>query len=157
MTSKNGSRARGFPTAQGFFSTPIRRGRIPTAGTHRARAYGWFQCSGGAPHKLRDNAVAYHVSPDGSLISFGTNKGRLGDREIWLMGPAGEQAHELYGTDDDSSISGLRWSGDAKHVIYSKSDSSGYSLLSRDLAGGPPTSLLSPSEASAAQRLSLVT
>jgi Tol biopolymer transport system component len=31
---------------------------------------------GGAPLKLRDNAAAWSVSPDGSLISFGTNKGQ---------------------------------------------------------------------------------
>ena len=50
---------------------------------------------GGAPHKLRDHAMAWSVSPDGSLISFGTDKGKLGEREIWLMdsdGGAGPQA-----------------------------------------------------------------
>ena len=51
---------------------------------------------GGAPRKLRDNAFAWSVSPDGSSISFGTNKGKLGDRELWLMGPNGEQARKLY-------------------------------------------------------------
>src|SRR5262249_6773901 len=50
---------------------------------------------GGAPRKLRDNSVAYSVSPDGSLISFGTKKGKFGEREIWMMGPNGEQAHKF--------------------------------------------------------------
>src|SRR5262249_2363174 len=46
---------------------------------------------GGSPSKLRDKARACAVSPDGSTISFGTNASKLGDREIWWMGPNGEQ------------------------------------------------------------------
>ena len=101
---------------------------------------------GGPPHKLRDNAVAYSVSPDGSWIGFGTNKGRLGDREIWLMRPSGEQAQKLFDTDDSSSIGGLSWSSDGKRVLYVKTDQSGGSLLSRDLQGGPPTTIFGPDE-----------
>ena len=73
---------------------------------------------GGPPQKLRDNAVAYSVSPDGSLVGFGTNKGRFGDREIWLMGSNGEQARKLFDTDEESSIAGLWWSSDGKRVLY---------------------------------------
>ncbi|MGA8866913.1 MAG: protein kinase, partial [Candidatus Sulfotelmatobacter sp.] len=101
---------------------------------------------GGPPHKLRDNAVAYSVSPDGSWIGFGTNKGRLGDREIWLMRPGGEQAQKLFDTDDSSSIGGLSWSSDGKRVLYVKIDHSGGSLLSRDLQGGAPTTIFGPDE-----------
>ena len=136
-----------FPDSSRFLLNSHPPGQDPNYWNSQGSSIWVVSVLGGAPRKLRDDAVAYRVSPDGFLISFGTNKGRLGDREIWLMGPSGEQPRELYGTDKDSSISGLRWSGDAKHVIYSKSDSSGYSLLSRDLAGGPPISLLSPSEA----------
>jgi len=107
-----------------------------------------WMCSvlGGPPQKIRDNAVAYSVSPDGSLIGFGTNKGRLGDREIWLMEPSGEQARKLFDTDEESSIGGLSWSGDAKRVLYIKTDQSGDTLLSRDLKSGPPTALFGPTE-----------
>ena len=52
---------------------------------------------GGAPRKLRDNATADAISPDGSFISFGTNKGRIGDRESWLMDPSGEVSLEREG------------------------------------------------------------
>ena len=102
---------------------------------------------GGALRRLRDNAVAYSVSPDGSLISFGTNKGRLGDRDIWLMGPSGEQARMLYTTGEDGSLEGFSWSRDAKRVMYTEINGSGRNFLSRDLAGGPPATLLSSSEA----------
>ncbi len=101
---------------------------------------------GGPPRKLRDNAVAYSLSPDGSKIAFGTNKGRLGDREIWLMGPNGEHSLKFDGTDEHSSISGLIWSNDARRVIYEKINESENTLLSRDVVHGPPTQLLSPAE-----------
>jgi serine/threonine protein kinase len=101
---------------------------------------------GEAPRKLRDKAVAYSVSPDGSSISFGTNKGKLGDREIWLMGSDGEQARKLYDTDENSSIFWFNWSPDGQRVMYAIHDESGDTLVSRDPKGGPLTTLLPPSE-----------
>jgi len=101
---------------------------------------------GEPPHKLRDDAIAYSVSPDGSLIGFGTNKGKFGEREIWMMGPSGGQARRLFDADEESSIGGLRWSPDGTRVLYVKTDRSGDTLLTRDLKGGPPNSLLGPGE-----------
>ena len=98
------------------------------------------------PHKLRSDAVAYSISPDGSLVSFGANKGRLGDREIWLMGPNGEGARKLFDTDKESSIFGLSWSSDGKRALYMRTDQSGDSLLNRDLNGGLPTPILGPAQ-----------
>jgi len=102
--------------------------------------------SGRAPRKLRDDAVASSVSPDGSLITFEENKGRFGDREIWLMGPSGEQARKLYATEEDSSLSVFTWSPDGQRLLYRKIDGSGRSLINRDLKGGPLTVLFPPSE-----------
>jgi DNA-binding winged helix-turn-helix (wHTH) protein/Tol biopolymer transport system component len=101
---------------------------------------------GEAPHRLRDHAIAYSVSPDGSAISFGTNNGRLGDREIWLMSPNGEKAHKLFDADEESSIGALQWSNDGKRVMYTKTGESGVTLLSRDLHGGSLITILEPSE-----------
>jgi DNA-binding winged helix-turn-helix (wHTH) protein/Tol biopolymer transport system component len=101
---------------------------------------------GGAPRKLRDNALSWSVSPDGSLISFGTNKGRLGDREIWLMGPGGEHARKLYEARDETYIDGPSWSPDGQRFVYFIHDKSGGAFVSRDLKGGAPTTLFPPSE-----------
>ncbi len=97
---------------------------------------------GEAPRKIRDNAIAYSVSPDGSLVAFGQNKGRLGEHEIWLTGPDGEQARKLYGPAEDSSIGWLTFSPDGRQIIYVNADASGATLVSRDLRGPAVTTLL---------------
>jgi len=100
----------------------------------------------GAPHKVRDHAVAWSVSRDGSLISFGNHNDRFGEREIWLMAPNGEQARRLFDTDENSSIGGLLWSN-TQRVLHIRTDESGDRLVSRDLKGGGPlTTILSSSE-----------
>jgi serine/threonine protein kinase len=101
---------------------------------------------GEAPRRLRDHAIAYSISPDGSLIAFGTNSGKFGDREIWLMGTDGDQARKLYDSNEDSGIGGLTWTSDGQRGSYVKTDGSGKTLVSRDLKGGPLTTLLPPSE-----------
>jgi len=102
--------------------------------------------SGGAPRKLRDKAIAYAVSPDGSLISFGNNAGKHGDREIWLMGPGGEQARKLYDTGENNSLGVYTFSPDGQRLLYSRTDESGTTVMSGDLKGSPPTTVFSPAE-----------
>jgi serine/threonine protein kinase len=106
-----------------------------------------FSRVSGTPHQLRDKAYAWSVSPDGSLISFGANKGTFGDREVWLMDPNGEHARKLYDADADDSICCLTWSPDEQRVMYGKADhSGGGTLINRDLKGGPPTTIFTSSE-----------
>ena len=101
---------------------------------------------GGSPTKLRDHAVAWSVSPDGSLVSFGTNKGKLGEREIWLMGPNGEQARKFQETNESSAIGAFGWSPDGKHYGYVFTDALGDTALSRDISGGSLVTLFKLSE-----------
>jgi len=105
-----------------------------------------------APQKLRANARAHSVSPDGSLIAFGANTlwpsfvGRFGDREVWLMRSNGDQARKAFETDQNSGMSGFLWSPEGHRGIFFKSDVSGSALLSRDIRGGPPVTVLSSDE-----------
>jgi eukaryotic-like serine/threonine-protein kinase len=111
----------------------------------------------GPPRKLRDQAYPYAISPDGSRVSFGTNKGRLGDREIWVMGPDGGQARKVFDLDEDGSIGGLQWSPDGQRVIYSKTvptsglagasfDEVSQTFVGGDLKGSPLTTIYPPFE-----------
>jgi serine/threonine protein kinase len=142
-----------FPDNTRFLANAHPPGQGESNWTSSGTSVWLFSLLGGSPSKLRDNAYAYSVSPDGSLISFGTNKGRIGDREIWLMGPTGEQARKIYETDgEDSAIGGLIWSPDGQRAIYDRTEglilgpTESDTLLSVDLKGGPPTVVLSPSE-----------
>jgi Tol biopolymer transport system component len=101
---------------------------------------------GGSPRKLRDHALAAYISRDGSLVSFQTNADKLGEHEIWLMGPNGEQARKLYSTGSKNALGGLNWSLDGKRFIYFSTDESGDSLVSRDLDGSHFITLLPSSE-----------
>jgi eukaryotic-like serine/threonine-protein kinase len=102
--------------------------------------------SGGPPHKIRDQAVADSVSPDGSLISFETNAGKIGDREIWVMRSDGELARKVFDVDENGSIGGLAWSPDGQRVIYIKAEESfnNFVFVSGDLKGGPLTTIVPP-------------
>jgi len=135
-----------LPDSTGFFASTYPAGQQFNDMTSQGASIWVVSVSGGAPRKLRDEAIAYAISPDGSLLSFGANKGNYGDREIWLMRPDGEQARKLYDTGEDSSIGVYYWSPDGQRIIYSKIDGSGNTLLSRDLKGGPVTVLFPPSE-----------
>jgi DNA-binding winged helix-turn-helix (wHTH) protein/Tol biopolymer transport system component len=91
---------------------------------------------GKTAQKLRDGAYAYSVSPDASWIAFGTNTGPLGDREIWLMDPRGQQARKLFDAPESSAIGGFSWSQDGRRAVYFQFNTSDGSLVSRDLQGG---------------------
>jgi DNA-binding winged helix-turn-helix (wHTH) protein/Tol biopolymer transport system component len=86
---------------------------------------------GGTATPLRDDALVQAVSPDGSLIAFtagarlthwaGASSHRLMfEREIWVMGPHGENATKLLGGSDVTWFNSVRWSPDGKSLAYEK-------------------------------------
>jgi eukaryotic-like serine/threonine-protein kinase len=100
--------------------------------------------SGGAPRKVRDAALAWSVSRDGASIAFGQNKGKFGERELWLMGSNGEQARKVFEVDDAGAICCMYFFQDQQRVAYVTTDDSGDTLVARDLKGGPVATLLRP-------------
>jgi serine/threonine protein kinase/Tol biopolymer transport system component len=121
---------------------------LVTAHISAQRPSAWVASAmGGALRKIRDDAWAWAVSPDGASIIFTTKPGKMGDREMWLMGPNGEQARMLYETDDLSFFERIEWSPDGQRITYYKShqglDKLEATIESRDLKGGPATKILS--------------
>ena len=117
-----------------------------TAWSSQTSSIWMFPIAGGKPGKLRDSAIAWSVSPDGSSIFFGTNKGKLGEREVWVMDPNGEQAHKLYEADAKTAICCLSQPPDQERYTYVSTDVTGDTMLSRDRKGGPPTIVFQPSD-----------
>jgi DNA-binding winged helix-turn-helix (wHTH) protein/Tol biopolymer transport system component len=135
-----------FPDGTRFLAESHPPGQAAAVWTSQGSSIWIVSVLAGAPRKLRDQARADSISPDGSTISFGTNRGRRGDREIWLMGSDGENARKLYEADEDSSIGGLYWFPHGQRVWYGAFDKSGFSLVTREMGGGPVTTIPLPPE-----------
>jgi len=74
--------------------------------------------SGGAPVKLRDDAMWPAVSPDGSSIAFVSGQPLNGlGHEIWVMGPNGENPRKILGSEKDW-FSTPAWSPKGRRIAY---------------------------------------
>jgi DNA-binding winged helix-turn-helix (wHTH) protein/Tol biopolymer transport system component len=81
---------------------------------------------GSNPVLLRDDAIAPSVSPDGSLIAFTRDIVFLDEdldeifvpwtREIWVMGPNGENARKLIPNDGKTIFRRVQWSPDSSRI-----------------------------------------
>jgi len=128
-----------FPDGTKFIAATVEPGQRPS---------GWvISVMGGPPRKLRDDADVWSVSPDGTLIAFGTGLGFRRSREIWLMGPQGEEPRRLVAGSEDDSFFWAAWSPTGQRIAYARfhrtPDKLECSIESRDLKGGQPTLILS--------------
>ena len=136
-----------LPDNKGFLANACPRGGDNTYGTSYGCSIWIVNIAGGPPHKIRDEAKGESFSPDGALLSFETNVGKSGDREIWVMRPDGQEARKVFEVDENDTIGGLTWSPDGQRVIFVRQDGLGIAnsyFVSGDLKGGPLTKLLPP-------------
>jgi serine/threonine protein kinase len=136
-----------FPDGTKFLAASYPRALSAEATTSQGSSIWIVSVSGGPPHKIRDEATLDSISPDGSLISFETHKGKFLNREIWVMGPEGEHARKVFEVDENSSIFGLGWSKDGKRVIFQRQDGPNPAdsyFMSGDINGGPLTKIVAP-------------
>jgi serine/threonine protein kinase/Tol biopolymer transport system component len=128
-----------FPDGTRFIASAYESGKPTTA---------WvISVMGGPPHKLRDNGAPWAVSPDGTLIAFGTGPGAGDYDELWVMGAQGEDPRRLVAASEDDRFLLAAWSPDGQRVAYRRysrtPDKENISIESRDLKGGQPTVIVS--------------
>jgi eukaryotic-like serine/threonine-protein kinase len=101
----------------------------------------------GTSRELREDAFAGPVSPDGSQIAFTASFSFGNGRELWLMGPNGEDPHRLVALDENSALWSVAWSPDGQRLAYGRFHQAGDKweifIESRDLKGGEPVPILS--------------
>jgi DNA-binding winged helix-turn-helix (wHTH) protein/Tol biopolymer transport system component len=85
---------------------------------------------GQSPRKLREDAVGFEVSPDGTHIAFqsGTsspgpwrpNGAEFGDqiREIWVMGSQGDNPQKILALGEHEWLRSVHWSPDGHRLAY---------------------------------------
>jgi serine/threonine protein kinase len=101
-----------------------------------------FSVIGGPPWKFREDGVVNAVSPDGSSVAYTAKTGRVGDREIWLIGSDGTSPRRFLEIGEDSALLEPSWSFDGKRIVYQvqhqAADNLEVRVESRALSGGPP-------------------
>jgi Tol biopolymer transport system component len=136
-----------FPDGKSFLVDAFPLGGDTSYRSSQGSSIWIVSLSGGPPQKLRDEAYLDSISPDGSLISFETNKGKYSDREIWVMQPDGQKARRVFEVDENSSIGGLGWPQDGQRVIFARQDgpdTANTYFVSGDLKGGPLSRIVPP-------------
>jgi eukaryotic-like serine/threonine-protein kinase len=72
---------------------------------------------GGAVNRLRDDAFAQSVSPDGTLIAFTTAVAHP-NQEIWVTGARGEDARRIIAGNDATFFDTVRWAPGGERLVY---------------------------------------
>src|SRR5271167_4086955 len=78
-----------------------------------------FSAVGESPRQVRDDAVGYAVSPDGSRIAFTTGAPNY-DREIWTMSAQGGDPQKVLAAGQNESLDNVQWSPDGGRIAYLK-------------------------------------
>jgi Tol biopolymer transport system component len=116
---------------------------------------------GQSPHKLRDQAFGFGVSPDGTRVSFTPsrisarlNGGFFGmvpiTREIWIAENQGDNPQRVVALAENESALAVSWAPDGQHLAYIKDqytrEREQFSVEARDVKGANRTVVLSSPE-----------
>jgi Tol biopolymer transport system component len=72
---------------------------------------------GEAPRAIREGAMAWSVSPDGSLIAFSST---AFNSDIWQMGTNGEDPRKIVTAAPGEYFVGVVWSPDSRRIAYGR-------------------------------------
>jgi DNA-binding winged helix-turn-helix (wHTH) protein/Tol biopolymer transport system component len=111
---------------------------------------------GQSTRHVRDDAMAWAVSPDGSSIAFTppprTNPSMDSvshENEIWVMGTLGEHPQRVLAAGDNESFGTIQWCPGGGRIAYSQTRQTlngvEVTLRASDLKGGQPTLAVSDS------------
>jgi serine/threonine protein kinase/Tol biopolymer transport system component len=99
---------------------------------------------GGAPREIREGALAWSVSHNGSLIAFTTT---FFQSDIWVMGANGEDPRKILTAEEGESFSSVVWSPDSRRIAYERlrwgPSGARCSIESSNLKGAQPAIVLS--------------
>jgi eukaryotic-like serine/threonine-protein kinase len=132
-----------FPDSKRFFVHSHPSTETPSQWSALTSSVWLVSVLGGPPRKIRDQANAYSVSPDGSWIAFTKPQGRgyEGEMGMWLMAADGTQAHRLFAEDANTPECCLQFFPEEHRVGYVILNKSGDRFVTRDLNGGPITTV----------------
>ena len=103
---------------------------------------------GQSPRELREGALAWDVSPDGTRIIFSPETGPSGlARELWVMGSQGDNPQKVLGLGEQEWLGRVRWSPDGQRLAYTRgqrtSEKYNYAIETCDLKGTSRTTVVS--------------
>lgn len=80
---------------------------------------------GQSPRELRESALGWEVSPDGTKIAFSPSKTpNQGFREIWVSDSQGGNAQNVISLGAQEWIGAVHWSPDGRRLAYKRDDAS---------------------------------
>ena len=102
---------------------------------------------GQSARKLREEAEAQDVSPDGEHIAFFPAHG-LTDHEIWVMSSQGDNPRKVLASGDNEWFYNVHWSPDGRRLTYIRHRTTGVGIAieTTDLTGAHRTVVVSNSD-----------
>ena len=70
--------------------------------------------------RLRDDAIGWSVSPNGTRVAYTAGRGENYSTEIWVMNPQGEEPEKILSAEENEWIDTVRWSPDGQRLAYMK-------------------------------------